>query len=152
MVTGNIKFSSTRKISCIYGNLHVFSKLHGLHDTCIMYVRYHTLPFIFLSSFFVQYFFYYRNLIFKRNPLCQSFIHSLKSQDFCFVRKLLSCIVNDLKVPKRQHWKTVQAHGVCKFDNASKVSYFPIWLFPNEIDFHSQNYHWVKGVTCHWRH
>lgn len=113
MVTGNIKFSSTRKISRIYGNLHVFSKLHGLHDTCIMYVRYHTLPFIFLSSFFVQYFFYYRNLIFKRNPLCQSFIHSLKSQDFCFVRKLLSCIVNDLKVPKRQHWKTVQAHGVC---------------------------------------
>lgn len=59
---------------------------------------YHTLPFIFLSSFFVQYFFYYRNLIFKKNPLCQSFIQSLKSQDFCFVRKLLTCIVNDLKV------------------------------------------------------
>lgn len=153
MVTGNIKFSSTRKISRIYGNLHVFSKLHGLHDTCIMYVSvsYSALHFsvlIFCSIFF----FYYRNLIFKKKTLCQSFIHSLKSQDFCFVRKLLSCIVNDLKVPKRQHWKTVQAHGVCKFDNASKVSYFPIWLFPNEIDFHSQNYHWVKGVTCHWRH
>lgn len=101
-------------------------------------------PSFFCPHFLFNIFFYYCNFILKKNPLCQSFIHSLNSQDFCFVRKLLSCIVNDLKVPKRQHWKTVQAHGVCKFDNASKVSYFPIWLFPNEIDFHSQNYHWWR--------
>lgn len=88
-------------------------------------------PSFFCPHFLFNIFFYYRNLIFKKTHCAN-------------VWKLLSCIVNDLKVPKRQHWKTVQAHGVCKFDNASKVSYFPIWLFPNEIDFHSQNYHWWR--------